>query len=92
MAIEWLGEGNGAVERFGRVFDESLRRINVDYNTKRTDSLGMGEPTITTLAPGAFHAWMDARGKLGGQHKMPRCANSREILEDVVRVAGGAER
>ncbi len=90
LAIEWLGDReNGALERFGRSFDESLKRINVDYKTKRTDSLGMGEPTITTLPAGAFHAWMDARGKLGGQHKMPRCANSREILEDVIRVASG---
>ena len=91
LAIEWLSDDTGdALDQFRRAFDESLKQINVDYNTKRTDSLGMGEPTITTLPAGAFHKWMDARGKLGGQHKMPRCANSREILEDVISVAGGA--
>ena len=90
LAVEWLQQDEGALSRFARVFDESLKRINVDYKTKRTEGLGMGEPTITMLPPGAFHSWMDVRGKLGGQHKTPRCANSREILEDVVRVAGGA--
>jgi hypothetical protein len=90
LAVEWMEQDEAGLARFAEVFDDSLKRINVDYKTKRTDGLGMGEPTITTLPSGAFHAWMDARGKLGGQHKMPRCANSRDILEDVVRVAGGA--
>ncbi len=70
--------------RFRDAFDAALKAQNVDYTTKRTDGVGMGPPTITTLAPGAFHRWMASRGKLGGQHKCPRCANDRHILEAVV--------
>ncbi len=73
--------------RFRDVFDETVRSINVDYNTKRSDSLGMSDPTITVLPDGTFHRWLDMKGKLGGQHKCPRCANHREILSEVIQAA-----
>ncbi len=47
----------------------------------------MAEPTITPLPVGAFHRWLTAKGKLGGQHKCPRCANARDIIESVVGIA-----
>jgi len=72
------------LDAFRDMFDASLKEQNVDYTTKRTDNLGMAPPTITALAPGTFHRWMESRGKLGGQHKCPRCANGRDILEQVV--------
>lgn len=68
---------------FGRVFDETVRAENVDYNTKRSDDVGMAFPTITAMPLGTFHRWLDAKGKLGGQHKCPRCANHREIIVEV---------
>jgi hypothetical protein len=68
-------------------FDEALKSQNVDYTTKRTDDLGMAPPTVTPLPVGAFHRWLDSRGKLGGQHKCPRCANSREVLDAVVSLS-----
>lgn len=79
---------NTPLERFRDAFDASLKQQNVDYTTKRTDGVGMSAPTITPLRPGAFHRWLESRGKLGGQHKCPRCANSRELLEQVVRFSG----
>jgi len=75
------------LEIFGRAFDENIKAANVDYNTKRSDSLGMTEPTITVLPGGTFHRWLDRKGKLGGQHKCPRCANHREILGEVLDAA-----
>lgn len=75
---------------FGRAFDENIKAANVDYNTKRSDSLGMTEPTITALPDGTFHRWLDQKGKLGGQHKCPRCANHREIISEVVSAADPA--
>ncbi|HYC33507.1 MAG TPA: GH3 auxin-responsive promoter family protein [Gemmatimonadales bacterium] len=71
-------------------FDAAVKAINVDYTTKRSGDLGMGPPTITPLPLGAFHDWLRSRGKLGGQHKCPRCANHREIIEAVCGVAVGA--
>ncbi|MCA9275819.1 MAG: GH3 auxin-responsive promoter family protein [Phycisphaerales bacterium] len=75
---------------FGRVFDETVRGENVDYNTKRSDDVGMAPPTISAMPIGTFHRWLDAKGKLGGQHKCPRCANHREIIVEVKGASGFA--
>ncbi len=77
------------LERFRDVFDAAVKAVNVDYTTKRTDSLGMQPPTLTPLPMGTFHRWLDAKGKLGGQHKCPRCANHREIIEPLIAIARG---
>jgi hypothetical protein len=47
----------------------------------------MAPPTLSTLKPGSFHRWMESRGKLGGQHKCPRCANHRDIIDGVKSIA-----
>ncbi|MEX0876928.1 MAG: GH3 auxin-responsive promoter family protein [Phycisphaerales bacterium] len=85
VAIEFLSPPDpGRLRRFGELFDETVKSENVDYTTKRADGLGMDFPTITPLPEGTFHRWLEAKGKLGGQHKCPRCANHRELLEDIV--------
>ena len=82
LAIEV--EGKPDLSRFREEFDAALKTQSVDYGVKRTDSLSMVAPTITPLPVGAFHRWMQSRGKLGGQHKCPRCANGREIIDAVI--------
>lgn len=86
-ASEWRATS----EVFREAFDSSLKAQNVDYTTKRTDGVGMAPPTITPVPVGTFHRWMQSRGKLGGQHKCPRCANSREIIDQVIGVVRGGE-
>lgn len=83
---KWEG-GTGKGDLFRDAFDSALKEQNVDYTTKRTDSLGMVPPTITLLPVGTFHRWLERKGKLGGQHKCPRCANHRDILTEVVAAA-----
>ncbi len=83
LAIEAELDADRA-RKFRDLVDEAIKEQNVDYTTKRTDNLGMTEPKITVLREGAFHAWLDSRGKLGGQHKCPRCANHREFIEGVI--------
>tara|TARA_A100000171_G_scaffold44011_4_gene46458 strand:+ start:377 stop:2050 length:1674 start_codon:yes stop_codon:yes gene_type:complete len=88
LAIEFESiPGDEGVRAFGDAFDRSIRAENVDYNTKRSDDLGMAPPTITALPMGTFHRWLDRKGKLGGQHKCPRCANHREIITEVIEAA-----
>jgi hypothetical protein len=86
VAVEFEGgpPDPARLEAFARAFDQAVKAINVDYATKRRDDLGMAPPSVTPLPIGAFHRWLEARGKLGGQHKCPRCANHREILESLV--------
>ncbi len=79
----------GVPDAFAEAFDRSLKAQNVDYTTKRTDGLSMAAPTITPLPVGTFHRWLESRGKLGGQHKCPRCANSRETIEAILHAASG---
>lgn len=89
VAVEFaVKPDQNQLQVFGRTLDETIKAANVDYQTKRSDSLGMTEPTITVLPNGTFHRWLDAKGKLGGQHKCPRCANHREILGEIVEAAG----
>lgn len=76
------------LDRFRDAFDRALKAQNVDYTTKRTSGVGMADPTISPLPVGAFHRWMESKGKLGGQHKCPRCANHREIIDDVLAANG----
>jgi hypothetical protein len=78
------GDGAGA---FRDAFDGAIKAQNVDYTTKRTDDKGMAPPTISAVPMGTFHRWMDAMGKLGGQHKCPRCANHRDLVDGVLTTA-----
>jgi len=37
------------------------------------------------VAPeGTFHAWLKSKGKLGGQHKVPRLCNDRKLVEELL--------
>lgn len=69
---------------FAKALDESMRKQNIDYNTKRIGDFGMAEPKVTVVPMGTFHRWMESRGKLGGQHKVPRCANNRDYVDAIL--------
>jgi hypothetical protein len=70
--------------RFKKLLDEKLREINSDYDAKRYKDIALQEPLIHVVPKGTFYQWMKARGKLGGQHKVPRLANNREYLDQLV--------
>ncbi|MCB9846837.1 MAG: GH3 auxin-responsive promoter family protein [Phycisphaeraceae bacterium] len=91
LAVEWTPTDPQQRRVFRDAFDRAIKSQNVDYTTKRASDLGMAPPTITSLPDGALHRWMQSRGKLGGQHKAPRCANHRDIIDGVRAVAGIAE-
>jgi len=69
---------------FTHTLDETLRQINSDYDAKRSHDLALVAPKIHSVEPGTFYNWMKKRGKLGGQNKVPRLANSREYVEDIL--------
>lgn len=87
LVIEWDGDARleGA---FAEAFDAKLKEQNVDYTTKRGESFGMTLPTISTVPMGVFSDWMASRGKLGGQNKVPRCANHRDFVEGIKQLIG----
>lgn len=71
---------------FARILDEALREINSDYDAKRTQDLALIEPKVHSAGEGTFYNWMKRRGKLGGQHKVPRLANSREYVDEILKM------
>lgn len=72
---------------FNRILDETLREINSDYDAKRYKDMVLAPPKINVVPKDTFYAWMRNRGKLGGQHKVPRLSNSREFVEQILAVS-----
>jgi len=79
-----------ALKRFGEVLDSTLLRLNDDYRAHRAGEFGMRPPEVRAVGPGAFARWMKSRGKLGGQHKVPRVINDRELWNDLLRFVSTA--
>lgn len=85
---EWVIECNSYPnnpQSFIEKLDNTLRIVNSDYDAKRKGDLALGLPKVHFVAPGTFYNWMESRGKLGGQHKVPRLSNSREFIDDILR-------
>ena len=76
------------LERFTLILDEVLREINSDYDAKRYKDLALIAPVVYPVAVGVFHCWMKSRGKLGGQNKVPRLANDRLYLDEILALIG----
>jgi hypothetical protein len=73
--------------QFSAVLDATLCELNSDYAAKRHRSLALAPPKLRVVPAGTFEAWLAGQGKLGGQHKVPRLLNSREVLEAVLQAA-----
>ena len=84
---EWVVEFSKAPKdlcTFAAVLDQTLRENNSDYDAKRSYDLVLGPPLIQVAPQGTFYSWMRSRGKLGGQHKVPRLSNHREFIDGVL--------
>jgi hypothetical protein len=83
---EWVVEFSKApkdLRIFVEILDRTLREVNSDYDAKRSYDLVLELPQVLVAPKGTFYAWMRARGKLGGQHKVPRLSNNREFIDGV---------
>ncbi|MFC4666912.1 GH3 auxin-responsive promoter family protein [Falsiporphyromonas endometrii] len=65
--------------------DEKLRELNSDYDAKRYKDMTLLPLKITQLPRGTFHQWLERRGKLGGQHKVPRLSNTRNYYDSILK-------
>lgn len=87
--IEFALEPQGGMTLFLECLDASLKRQNSDYEAKRSGDLALQFPEGLAVRVGTFDDWLLSKGKSGGQHKIPRLSNSRQILEEVRAI--GAE-
>src|SRR3569833_2275880 len=88
-AHEWIIEFEkkpAEFERFVDILDETLRRVNSDYDAKRFKDLALRRPIVHQAPSETFFNWMKEKGKLGGQHKVPRLANNREYIDEILKV------
>jgi len=74
------------LERFVDLMDQTLREINSDYDAKRYKDMALGRPLVHLAPDGTFYEWMKGRGKLGGQHKVPRLANDRAYVDEILKL------
>jgi hypothetical protein len=87
-AHEWLIEFEkepANLDHFVYELDASLKSINSDYEAKRYKDIALRMPIVHKLQKGIFNAWLKSKGKLGGQHKVPRLSNDRAFIEDIIR-------
>ncbi len=77
----------GGEAAFATAVDAELKRLNNDYSVKRAGEVGMTCVEVAAVAEGTFYEWMKRRGKLGGQHKVPVCANDRRYVDELLAVA-----
>ena len=86
-AHEWLIEFETAhenKEQFITYLDESLKKLNSDYEAKRSYNLSLGLPVVRSMEKGTFYSWMKRREKMGGQNKVPKLSNDRKYVESIL--------
>tara|TARA_R110001592_G_scaffold264121_2_gene529462 strand:- start:184 stop:1692 length:1509 start_codon:yes stop_codon:yes gene_type:complete len=86
---EWIiefTEAPSSLEYFTELLDNALKSINSDYEAKRYHNMTLALPKIHMAKKGLFYDWLKEKGKLGGQHKIPRLSNSREFVEELLKL------
>jgi hypothetical protein len=85
-AHEWLVEFEKEPEdlqQFVTELDAALKSLNSDYEAKRHKDIALRMPELKPVPKGTFNEWLRSKGKLGGQHKVPRLSNDRTTLEEI---------
>lgn len=88
-AHEWLIEFKKEptnLSAFTKILDDTLKTLNSDYEAKRNLNITLNIPIIKVAKKDTFYTWLKQKGKLGGQHKIPRLMNNRVVLEELLEV------
>ena len=64
--------------------NKALKSLNSDYEAKRAYNMNLDFPLVKQVPNGTFYAWLNGRGKLGGQHKVPRLFNTRIYIDEIL--------
>ena len=84
--IEFTKEPRDLAE-FAKLLDNSLQKVNSDYEAKRYKDITLQPLEVIKARAGLFDDWLRSKGKLGGQHKVPRLANSRKHIDELLTMA-----
>jgi len=83
--IEFAHEPD-SMDNFTMQLDSALRSLNSDYDAKRFEDIVLSHLELVPARKGLFDDWLKKHGKLGGQHKVPRLANNREIMDELLEM------
>ena len=84
---QWLIEFSRSprdIDDFARILDNALQGINSDYEAKRYKDITLQRLELIEARKGLFNDWLASKGKLGGQHKVPRLSNSSQYIEEMI--------
>ncbi|MGN8710253.1 GH3 auxin-responsive promoter family protein [Hallella faecis] len=77
------------LERFAQALDEKLQELNSDYEAKRSHNVTLQHLEVVKAKEGLFNDWLKQKGRLGGQHKVPRLSNSRKNMDELLEMNKG---
>ena len=86
---QWLIEFKQAprdISEFEQILDRKLQQLNSDYEAKRSHDITLQHLEVITAREGLFNDWLKSKGKLGGQHKIPRLSNSRKHIDELLQL------
>ena len=69
---------------FEALLDKHLQELNSDYEAKRYKGISLQPLKIVVSCEDVFYNWLKQKGKLGGQHKIPRLSNDRGFIEELI--------
>ncbi len=90
---QWLIEFSqhpDSIEHFAKALDERLQQLNSDYEAKRFHDITLQHLEVIEARQGLFNDWLKGKGKLGGQHKVPRLSNSRKNIDELLTLNGNS--
>lgn len=86
--IEFRHEPDNMV-LFCETLDKTLQTINSDYEAKRFNCTTLMTPKISSVPRNTFFRWMESRGRVGGQNKVPRLSNDRQYVDELLNFING---
>ena len=87
---EWMIEFSKTpsnIKYFTELLDNALKSINSDYEAKRYNNMTLSMPIVHIARKNLFYDWLKMKGKLGGQHKIPRLSNKRKFMEELLQLS-----
>ena len=74
------------LEQFADILDRKLQEVNSDYEAKRYKDITLQHLEVVRANHDLFNLWLKNKGKLGGQHKVPRLSNNRTIIDELLKL------
>ncbi len=86
---EWMVEFKTPpkdLDDFAKDLDNNLQTLNSDYEAKRKNNITLLPLKLHIAQEGLFYKWLKSKKKIGGQHKVPRLSNTRDLLDELIEL------